>query len=114
MTMKEEDIISIERVEPPADVKRKMHREFLPKKIQETMISMRDGESFFLKAENQEKKMFTLRSMVYRHYERNGKEFKYSLNKEIKDGSAGIRVYKYRSIEAKPSRGEDGDLHKHS
>lgn len=106
MTMNEEDIISIERVEPPADVKRKMHREFLPKNIQKTMLSMRDGESFFLKAEDQEKKMFTLRSMVYRHYEKHGKGFKYSLNKEIKEGSAGIRVYKYRA--------EDGDLHKQS
>ena len=106
MTMNEEDIISIERVEPPADVKRKMNREFLPNNIQETMLSMRDGESFFLKAEDQEKKMFTLRSMVYRHYEKHGKGFKYSLNKEIKEGSAGIRVYKYRA--------EDGDLHKQS
>ena len=60
----------------------------------------------FLKAEDQEKKMFTLRSMVYRHYEKHGKGFKYSLNKEIKEGSAGIRVYKYRA--------EDGDLHKQS
>ena len=106
MTMNNEDTISIERVEPPADVKRKMNREFLPKNIQEAMISMEDGESFFIRTDDQEKKMYTLRSMVYRHYEKNGKEFRYSLSKETKENLTGIRVYKYRA--------DDGESNQHS
>ena len=97
MTNIEDNTILIERVEPPPEVKRKMNREFLPKNIQETMISMEDLDSFFLPAQDQEKKMFTLRSMLYRHYEKEGKDFKYSLSKEAKDEQLGIRVYKYQS-----------------
>tara|TARA_B100000902_G_scaffold388730_1_gene434837 strand:- start:779 stop:1096 length:318 start_codon:yes stop_codon:yes gene_type:complete len=97
MTNIEDNTILIERVEPPPEVKRKMNREFLPKNIQETMIAMEDLESFFLPAQDQDKKMFTLRSMLYRHYEKEGKDFKYSLSKETKDGQLGIRVYKYQS-----------------
>tara|TARA_B100000282_G_C31459544_1_gene366197 strand:- start:46 stop:363 length:318 start_codon:yes stop_codon:yes gene_type:complete len=97
MTNIEDNTILIERVEPPPEVKRKMNREFLPKNIQETMISMKDGESFFLPAQDQDKKMFTLRSMLYRHYEKEGKDFKYSLSKESKGDQLGIRVYKYQS-----------------
>lgn len=104
--MNNEDTIAIERVEPPEEVKRKMNREFLPKKIQETMLSMEDGESFFIRSDDQEKKMYTLRSMVYRHYEKYGKQFRYSLSKEKKENLLGIRVYKYRA--------EDGELNQHS
>ena len=97
MTNTNEDIISIERVEPPEDVKRKMNREFLPKNIKETMLRMEDGDSFFLKTDDQDKKMFTLRSMIYRHYENHGKAFKYTLNREEKDGCPGLRVYKSKA-----------------
>jgi len=106
MTNTSEDIILIERVEPPEDVKRKMNREFLPKNIKETLLQMEDGYSIFLKTEDQDKKMYTLRSMIYRLYENHGKAFKYTLNKEEKDGCPGIRVYK--------SKATNGEVDQHT
>jgi len=97
MSVQNENGLVIEDVAMTDDVKSRVVKESLPAGLKDTMDVMRDGQSFFMEAEDVQKKMYALRSAYYRWKQKNPEDLhNFSFIREKNpDGKEGIRVYKY-------------------
>lgn len=94
MTSGNSDTLQIENVPMPSDYR--MKRESLPESITETLVQMKEEQSFFLPTDNKEhtaRKSRALRSRIAR-LQNEYPEMRFSVRHDSKDGQMGVRVFK--------------------
>tara|TARA_B100000519_G_C14134572_1_gene386872 strand:+ start:125 stop:442 length:318 start_codon:yes stop_codon:yes gene_type:complete len=95
--MDTDNILKVDDIEMTDDIKKRVIKERLPSNIGETMDEMKAKQSFFLKTDDPQKKLFALRSRYKRWKDKRPEDpHKFSfVQTEDDDGNLGIRVYKY-------------------
>ena len=94
MTSGNSDTLQIENGPMPSDYR--MKRESLPESITETLVQMKEEQSFFLPTDNKEhtaRKSRALRSRIAR-LQNEYPEMRFSVRHDSKDGQMGVRVFK--------------------
>ena len=94
MTSGNSDTLQIENVPMPSDYR--MKRESLPESITETLVQMKEEQSFFLPTDDKEhtaRKSRALRSRIAR-LQNEYPEMRFSVRHDNKDGQMGVRVFK--------------------
>ena len=97
MNVQKESSLVIEDIAMTDDIKSRVVKEYLPEDLKDTMHVMKNGQSFFMVADDVRKKMYALRSAYYRWKQKNPDDpHKFSFVREIgPDGDEGVRAFKY-------------------